>query len=152
MALEYVLYAAADLTTEEFLAFLAETLNAPIFYNFVSCDGLQITAYREDPGEEAFSAEEFGFPHRLTATFQFANLAPRQLRDENTVLMVSTTLTFLNRYSSSGVLLFNGERVVLQKLNGQVELDRDWEEDWTLPGMDTVIAGLSQRPLPQPFL
>jgi len=151
MALEYTFRGAADITTEEFLAFLAQTMNAPISHDYVRGDGLQVTAYRVDPGEEAASVEEFGFPHRVTATFRFANLAPTQLRDQNTVLMIRTVLAFFDRYPGSGVLLFNGERVVLQKLDGDVELDSDWE-DFSLDGMAEVIAGLSQRPLPQPFL
>jgi hypothetical protein len=150
MALEYVLCAAADITTEEFVAFLAEALNASVHDNDVRRDGLMVIAYRETPGEE-YSPHTIGFTHRVTATFRFSNLAHTRLRDENTVLMVRAVLAFLGRYPGSGVLLFNGERVVLQKLDGPVELDSGWE-DWSLDGMAKVIAGLPQHPLPQPLL
>ena len=151
MALEYDFYAAADITREEFLTFLAQTMSAPISHDYVRGDGLQATAHRETPEEEASTVNEFGFPERISATFRFANLASEQLTDQNTVLMIRTVLAFFDRYPGSGVLLFNGERVVLQKLDGDVELDSDWE-DFSLDGMAEVIAGLSQRPLPQPFL
>ncbi|GAA1817489.1 hypothetical protein HC028_21095 [Planosporangium flavigriseum] len=153
MAMEYRLYGAADMTTEEIFSFMADAIDGSVSpEGFAQREGMTVTAYRVDSGEEASAAGLFGFPHHVTATFRFSNTAPSQVRERNTALMIEAVLRFFDRYPGDGVLLFNGEEVVLQRLAGDLALDRDWE-DWTdVPGMSEVIAGREQRLLPQPLL
>lgn len=152
MSLEYRFYGAADVTTAQLTAFLAAALDATAFGTDLERDGLTVTAYRVEPGEEASAAERFGFTHRVTASFRFSNLASEQLRDENTVLMARALVGFLDEHPGAGVLLFNGEEVVLQKLGDVVAFSSDWEDGATISGMAAVVAGRTVRELPQPLL
>lgn len=153
MATEYVLYGSADLTPEEMRLFLAGVLGAAVAEDgMVHRPGLQVTAYRAEPGEEAYAASLFGFTHRVTATFRFSNRSTEEETEHNTALMAAAVLEFLDRYAGFGVLLFNGEEVVLQKLDGRLALNSDWE-DWSAsPEMNALIGEREFRALPQPLL
>ncbi|WP_148086355.1 SitI3 family protein [Micromonospora sp. HM5-17] len=151
MALEYVLYASADVATEEILAFMANAVGGEIVGTFVRRDALEVTAYRDDPGDEAPIGGMLGFTHRVTATYRLSSRATDEARDEATRAMIRSVLSFFTRYPSDGVLLHDDSRIILQPLNGPVVIDSDWE-DWTeVPGMSHVVAGLDRRSLPQPL-
>jgi hypothetical protein len=153
MATEYRFYAAAEVTADEFADFLVDALGGSLTREgFVAREGLMVTAYRVVPGEEASAADLFGFTHRVTATFRFSNTAAPHVRDTNVVLMVQAVLRFLDRYPGSGVLLFNGEEVVLQRLDDTVELSSDWEEWTDVSQLSHLIGRYDRRPLPQPLL
>src|SRR2546430_15316161 len=116
--MEYRFYGSADVSTEELMAFVATATGGFVTDNYVRRDFLDITPFREEPGEEASVPALFGFVHRVTMSFRISNRANSDQRDEAVVLMVRTVLQFFDRYPSEGVLLFNGEEGVLQKLNG----------------------------------
>jgi hypothetical protein len=76
VALEYHFLGSAQMSTEDILAFMADEVGGVVTdFGFVQGDGLQVTAYRVTPGEEASAARRFGFVHRVTATYRFGNLA-----------------------------------------------------------------------------
>ncbi|MEO3744243.1 SitI3 family protein [Plantactinospora sp. B5E13] len=152
MALEYVLYASADVTTEELLSFMANATGGEISGNYVRRGALDVTAYRDDPDDPAPVAEMLGFTHRVTATYRLSNRATPDARDEAARVMIRSALTFFAHYPADGVLLFNDSRIILQRLNGPVVVDHEWE-DWTdVPGMRQLIAGIETRRLAQPLL
>ncbi|MDG4791603.1 hypothetical protein O7626_37880 [Micromonospora sp. WMMD1102] len=51
MAMEYVLYASADLAAEKLRTFIANATGGEVLGNFVRCDALDVTAREEDPDE-----------------------------------------------------------------------------------------------------
>jgi hypothetical protein len=65
---------------------------------------------------------------------------------------VRAVLQFFDTYPGEGVLLFNGEEVVLQRLHGSVVVDSKWEELADIPELATLVAALEVAPLPQPLL
>jgi hypothetical protein len=69
MALEYAFNGEADLTTDQMLAFMVEATGGTIHDDYVRRDGLDVTAYREDPGDEGPAGDLLGFTHRVTAIF-----------------------------------------------------------------------------------
>jgi len=160
MAVEYRLYSAADLSGDALASFMADALGGTVIDDSpdhgglrrVVRDGLDVTAYRVIPGDEAYAAGVFNFPHRITAAFRFSNRASEQVRAVNVVLMVRAVLSLFDAYPGDGVLLFNGEEVVLQKLSGQVSLNSDWEEWADIPELRPLGEGRDIRPLPQPLL
>jgi hypothetical protein len=152
VALEYRFYGSADVSTEELLAFVASTTGGFVTDNYVRRDHLDITPYREEPGEEASAPALFGFVHRATMSFRISNRASSHQRDEAVVLMVRTVLQVFARYDGAGVLLFNGEEVVLQRLNGGVVVDSKWEDLADIPELAALVSGLEVAPLPQPLL
>lgn len=152
MATEYVLYASADLSTEEFRTFMVQVVGGEVLGNFVRRDALDVTPYREDLDDPSPIAAMLGFPHRVTATFRLANLASPEARDEAIRLMYRSVLVFFYHYPADGVLLFNGERVVLQKLHGTIVIDSEWDDWADVPELPQMVQGLDSRVLPQPLL
>jgi hypothetical protein len=150
--MEYRFYGSADVSTGELMSFFADVTGGFITDNYVRRDFLDITPYREESGEEASAPALFGFVHRVTMAFRISNRADADQRDEAVVLMVRTVLQFFDRYPGEGVLLFNGEQVVLQRLNGGVVVDSKWEELADIPELAALVAGLEVAPLPQPLL
>ncbi|AVT36545.1 hypothetical protein C6W10_08720 [Plantactinospora sp. BB1] len=150
--MEYVLYASADLTTEKFSTFIANATGGEVLGNFVRSDALDVTAREEDPDEVSPIAGILGFEHRVTATFRLSNRATEEARDEATRTMIRVVLAFFNDYPAYGVLLFNNERVILQRVDGPVVIDSSWEDWAEVPGMQHLVAGLERRHLAQPLL
>ena len=66
--------------------------------------------------------------------------------------MSSATIGFFRQYQADGVLLFNGEEVVVQRLHGEVALNSEWEEWAELDELRPAVAAYSFRALPQPLL
>lgn len=153
MALEYAFNGEADLSTEQMLAFMAEATGGTIHDDYVRRDGLDVTAYREDPGDEGPAGDLLGFTHRVTAIFRFSNLATPTERDHNVTTMIRAVLAFFDRHPGSGVLLYNDARVILLRTGTDLAFDTDWDE-WTsdLPELRTLVATYPTRALPQPLL
>jgi hypothetical protein len=153
VAVEYDFLGAAEMSTEDMLAFMADAVGGVVTdYGYVQGDGLQVTAYRVTSGDEASAALRFGFVHRVTATFRFANLASEEQNERNEELMITSVARFLETYPGAGVLLFNHEEVVLQRLDAGIVLNSDWEGWADLPGLDGLTRRLPSRALPQPLL
>ncbi|WP_433301480.1 SitI3 family protein [Actinoplanes sp. CA-030573] len=151
MALEYTFYSAADLTAEELRSHLAAAVGGSIAWDgTVERAGLSVAAWRVAPGEEATAPALFGFPHRVTAIFRFANLE-RELEPHNTALMVGSVLALQQRTGADGVLLFNGEEAVLLCRAGEAIFGAEWEwEDF--PEAAALREGHRVEVLPQPLL
>jgi hypothetical protein len=153
MATEYTLYSAAELSTDELLAFLAGAVDGSVTpYGYVDREGLQVSALAEPESEQAEMAEVFGFTHRVTAIFRFDNLAPPEVKETDTVLMIGATLQLFRKYRADGVLLLNGEEVVVQRLNGEVSLNGDWEDFAEIEGLKQIATMYPLRTVPQPLL
>ena len=58
----------------------------------------------------------------------------------------------LDTYPGSGVVLLNDSYVILQRLNGGVVVDSEWEELEELPELRELVKTRELRPLPQPLL
>lgn len=152
LAEEYTFQGSADVSTEELLSFMAAITGGFITDNYVRRDFLDITPWRVEPGEEATAAAVFGFTDRVTIMFRVSNRANSDQRDEAVVMMVRAVLQVFDRYDGAGVLLFNGEEVVLQRLNGGVVVDSKWEDLADIPELAALVAALQVTPLPQPLL
>jgi hypothetical protein len=153
MATEYTLYSAAELSTDEILAFMATAVDGSTSpHGYVEREGLQVTAYAVPAADQAATVGVFGFVHHITARFRFANGAPPAVTNTNTVLMVRAALRLFQDYQADGVLLFNGEQVVAQRLRAEVALNGEWEDFAEIEELRQAVAGYPLRTLAQPFL
>jgi hypothetical protein len=152
MATEYDFYVAAELSTTEILQFMATAVGGQLTeHGFVARDGLQVTAYAVEPSEEVYPPRAFDFTGRTVATFRFSNTAAEEVEQLNTGRMVAAVLSFFAEHPGRGVLLFNGEEVVIQRLSDKVEINSEWE--WgELAALDRIRAEHVWHPLPQPLL
>lgn len=153
MALEYALNAEADLSTDQMLAFMAEATGGSVHDDYVRRDGLDITAFREDPGDEGPAGDLLGFTHRVTAIFRFSNRSTEADRDRNAITMIRAVLAFFDRHAGGGALLFNDARVVLLRAGGNLVFDAEWDKYITdLPELRAIVAAHLVQELPQPLL
>jgi hypothetical protein len=94
----------------------------------------------------------FGLGELFTVTFRFENLAEPETSERNSALMAHTLIAFAQRYGGGGVLLFNGERAVLQYGAEGVVFDSDWEDWAENPETAPLLAQFPSRVLDQPLL
>jgi hypothetical protein len=66
--------------------------------------------------------------------------------------MVEAVLAFFDAYPGRGVLLFNGEEAILQRLGDGIEFGSDWDDWLELPEVTPIVARHSLRRLGQPLL
>src|SRR6266511_4117402 len=153
MATEYDFYGDADVPTDEIRALAAAAVGGVIQPSvLIVTDGMYVDAYRVDRGDEISATARFGFQHRVTMIFRFYNKTAAEVRSRNVVLMLRAVLSYFDKYSGRGVLLYNGEEVTLQRLDGDVEFSIDWE-DWTdVEGAAPLVAGHAVRRLNQPLM
>ena len=150
MALEYVLYGAADLTTSELRSLLHSAVGGTIAADgTIERDDLSIAGWRETPDEEADTEQPFGFRDRVTVFFRFDKRPEAQ--DHATAVMIHAVLSLLERTGGDSVLLFNGEDAVLRTVNGQAIFDADRDE-WDYPEAAALREGHRVARLPQPLL
>jgi hypothetical protein len=153
MAIEYLFLGSQDLSNNELLEFFADAVDGSVVNgDYVERDGLFIIPRHDDSGDQTYITDIFGFVPRIAVTFRFWNLASREVAKANTVTMIRATLLLLHKYQGKGVLLFNYEEVVLQKLNGGVVVNNEWEELAELPELRELVKTRELRPLPQPLL
>lgn len=150
MALEYVLYGAADLTTDELRAMLHAAAGGAIGADgTIERDDLSIAGWRETPDEEADTAELFGFRNRVTVFFRFTKQPA--LQEHATAVMIHTVLSLLERTGADSVLLFNGEDALMRTVDGKAIFDVDREE-WEYLEAAALRNGHQVARLPQPLM
>jgi hypothetical protein len=151
MSLFYIFYSEADVLLLDIQRLLASALHGRIVVDdMIFREGMTASVYRIE-GEEDSTGKYFGFIERLEVSFNFDNSAPPRTTDHNIVLMVSSVLSILDTYPGRGVLLHNGDRAVLQRLDDGVEFDTDWEDWSTLGEIVTLASRNVLRRLPQPL-
>jgi hypothetical protein len=152
MATEYLLYSETTVSNEELQMFFAGSLGGDIGHDgTVFREGIYVTVYRIPEDERDSTISQFGFEHLTTATFHFSNLADERTEAHNTALMVSAVLAFFERYGR-GVLLFNGEEVVIQYLTDEVVFSQGWDEWFENQEVAPLLAGHRVETVPQPLL
>ncbi|GLY06972.1 MULTISPECIES: SitI3 family protein [Actinoplanes] len=154
MALEFDLQSDAEVGSAELRALIAESIGgAPDDEGrAVLRAGLRVMARRVEPGDRDETTALFGFEHRVTATFRFANLATEDTRAENTVLMLASVVAIHERFSDSGVLLHNGEFAVARWTPGELVFTDRWREWFDTDRVRDLVTGHGVRELAQPLL
>ena len=153
MARGYTFHGDADIGTADLRAFVTSVTGAPVNADgAVVTEGMYITAYRQDD-EEGDRTAALGFREIATIGFRFYSNTGENVQGRSVALMVSTVLAYFHTFGGSGALLFNFEEITLQRLDDEIEIDRDWRDEWLqLPEAASVVAPFPARALPQPLL
>jgi hypothetical protein len=153
MATEYDFYGDADVPTDEIRALAAAAVGGVMQPSgLIVTEGMYVDAYRIDSGDEMSATARFGFQHRVTMIFRFYSNKASDVRNRSVALMLCAVLSYFNKYPGRGVLLYNGEEVTLQRLDGDIEFSIDWE-DWTdVQEVASLVASHAVRRLNQPLL
>jgi hypothetical protein len=115
-------------------------------------DGLYVMGGTVSGDEVNPALALFGLDQRFRLTFRFHNLAEPETTEHNTALMTHTLIAFAQRHGGQGVLLFNGERAVLQYGAEGVVFDSDWEDWAENPETAPLLTQFPSRVLDQPLL
>lgn len=157
MALEYTFESSPRVGADELFDFFKQATGAEVVHlgaPFLRTAGMDVTPCAVDP-DSPREREDFvpgaGFRCRVRAGFRMRNLASDYDRQEAYTAMLSSVLTFFLRHPGDGILLVNGERVVLSRYRDEVVFDT-WEGLDEEPAMVAVMAGYPRRQLAQPFL
>jgi len=108
-----------------------------------------ITVVELDGEAQSIVEEGFGFRPTLSVGFRF----PSNHDYERFVQAMLRGALLLLEHGGDGVLLFNGEIIVLQRIGGQLVFNAEYrlygDEHWL---KDKVSVPFERRPLPSPFL
>ena len=153
MATEYTLSSEAEVDTGELQDFMVAAIGGDKGPDgTVFRDGMYVTAYRVPDGEGNPAMQLFGFQHRVTATFRLSNLSNEATKNHNAALMVGAVLAFFDRYAGRGVLLFNGEVVIIERLTDEIIFDEEWDDWFENDEVTPLLRGFAVRPLAQRLL
>ncbi|HYO73800.1 MAG TPA: SitI3 family protein [Archangium sp.] len=151
MALDYSLELSTHLKPVQALDLLAERLGLePRDEAHLGGPGIWVSAIEQTRLGRSIIEEGFHFSPDLSVGFR---LDPNSLDyEKGKRLMLRSTMLLLEQAGKDGVLLFNGENIILQRTAGTLVLNEDWtwtdetrlEEEITLPH--------ERRPLPSPLL
>lgn len=128
MSLGYNLDIATDLTPSEVTDIMADAL-APHKHNdaALKLPGLGIISNRPGNYSQTVVAEDYGFRPTLNVIFEID-------ANEDYIggmrAMMCGVMALLRHESGDAVMLFNGERTVLQRIGGKLLLNEKWD-NWT---------------------
>jgi hypothetical protein len=85
----------------------------------------------------------------LAVSFRYSK-EPEHYDDFRQIMLDATLL--LLEHAQDAVLLFNGETIVMQRLNGKLAFNSDYHiwDDWLESGSKVTIP-FERRPLPSPL-
>jgi hypothetical protein len=155
VSLFYTFYGEADIATESLVTLVAAVVTGSVAPDgTVFCEGMNVTPRHVSDGddEDDSTGRYFGFVERVSVTFTFDNLAPEETTNHNMALMVQVVLAIFDASPGRGVLLFNGSKAILQRLDNGVEFASDWEDWWELVEVIPIAAQHSVGRLAQPLL
>ena len=151
MGLDYSLQLSTDMDRAQPLGLLAENiqgLQSSEEDAFLCGTDIIVAAGELDEQSRCIMEEGFGFRPNLIVLFRFPS---NHDSDKFAQTMLQGALLLLD-HGRDGVLLFNGEIIVLQRLDGKLVFNADhhiWDDDY-LKGRLTVPFEF--RSLPSPFL
>lgn len=152
MGLDYVLDASTDMKRAQALDLLAgciPELQWSEEHGSLYAPDIIITVLELSSEGDSIIEESFGFRPSLSVGFRY----PSNRDYENFVkTMLRGALPLLDQ-GRDGVLLFNGEIIVLQRMEGRLVFNADYrlykDEHWL---KDNVPVPFERRPLPSPLL
>lgn len=151
MALDYSLEWVTHLKPAQLLELLAERLGLerrePAS---LMGPGVWLSAIEQTRLGRSIIEEGFGFSPDVSVGFR---LDPNSERyEEGKRLMLRCTMVLLQEAAGDGVLLFNGERVVLQRTGGVLVLDEGWSQTGVSRLDEEITLPHERRPLRSPLI
>ncbi|MFG1953049.1 SitI3 family protein [Micromonospora sp. NPDC048830] len=154
MADEFDFHASTTAHPEHLAQFLARALDAEtVTPRFLRRDRMHVDLIRlEDPADQDPIAPLLGFTHRVTVTYRLLPSSDEGAYYADVRAMVDSVLGILDHFGGDGVLLFNGEHMLIEALNGYVVFDSEWDDFRDVPELAEVARRHELRRLAQPLL
>jgi hypothetical protein len=152
VGLDYSLKLATDMNRVQALGLLEERiqgLQSSEEDAFLCGSDIIVAVVEMGRGSQSLMEEGFGFRPNLSVLFRF----PSNHNYSNFVQTMLRGALLLLEHGRDGVLLFNGEIIVLQRIGGQLVFNADYrlhaDERWV---ESMVPVPFVRRSLPSPFL
>jgi hypothetical protein len=154
MADEFDFHGSAAVEPQQLADFLMPLLGAEMADSrFLRRDRLHVSLLPMESTEEQDPiASLLGFTHRITVTFRFFPSEDQKLYHGNIRAMIEAVLAVLSHFGGDGVLMFNGEYMLIEGLDGSVTFDSEWDGLREVPELATIAHRYGLRRLPQPLL
>jgi hypothetical protein len=154
MADEFDFHCSAPADLRELAHFLVHSLGAEVVTpQFLRRDGLHVDLVPvEDPAEQDPIAHLAGFAHRVTIVYRLLPSEDERRYHANVRAMIDSVLGTLTSFGGDGVLLFNGEHVLIEALAGHIAFDAEWSDFQDVPELAAVARRYELRKLAQPLL
>jgi hypothetical protein len=151
MGLDYSLELATDMRPEQVLRLMAEELGLKWWDDqHIGGPAVWIGAVEISGLGRSLIEEGFHFTPKLSILFRLSSNSPDYAEGNRVMLRAALLLLPLER---EGVLLFNGEIIVMQRLKGELVLNEDfggWTEGLCLEA--EINMPHAKRSLPSPLL
>ncbi len=149
MSLHYDLRIATDLAPKQTLELLANGLKLRWEEECRLVDkGIVLGAMQERQSGQAIIQQAFGFKPTINVWFW---LDPNQDYAQGKHSLLIAVIFLLRHLPGDAVLLFNGEIVRLQRINGQLIVNQDFSL-WSASELAEVELPFDCQPLPSPLL
>jgi hypothetical protein len=157
MAIEYVLDIATTATVREVLADFARRLHCRLSEDgFASRDGLELTAATVPAATTSARRALFGDVPLTSLTFRTVWVEDEEEHHHDVIDLFAAVVSYLDeRPQDRAVLVFDGTRMLLGRLDGPVVLDTDWKIYTGFPSdpaLDRVQQGRKIKNLDQLFV
>jgi hypothetical protein len=103
-----------------------------------------------DPDRDEAYEQRIGFTPRVAVRFRL-HVRSEQSKLDASRTMYSSVIAFAREHPCNGILLWNGEYVVLEHHGDDIALNSEWDDVFDEPYYAAVLAGLPRRPLAQPW-
>lgn len=125
MALDYFLSIATRLEPRQALQIINDELHLKwVEGTHLLGPGVVLSAIYESALSKSIIEEDFAF--RPTVSIGFRLLPNSDEYEEGKHVLLRATMILLNHEEGDAVLLFNGDKVLLQRLKGQLIANKDW--------------------------
>jgi len=135
MALEYTFISDHDLELTEITTLLSHLQDFESQSDYLKAPGLTIYIDYADQEDKAFVKEHFHFTPSLSLCFVQDKFADFNLAYTH---IIKATMTLLKKYSPNALLNFNGDTILLRKINGQLFIYQDESDFWEPSLLKTV--------------
>jgi hypothetical protein len=153
MSLNYDLEIATSLNPKQVLQIIVDELG------FTWCEqgNLQgpqvaVSAISQSPLGQSVIEEGFGFRPKIHLSFWISSHANEEEGRIARQSVIRAVMTILRYESGDAVLLFNGENLLLQRLNGNLILNSVWKEWTSYYLFDEITLPCERREIASPLL
>ncbi len=151
MALEYQMYTGTDSSVSHLLEAIHDRTHLPWSrdHTFLDAAGVQVSALACGRSRRELFEESFGF--RFDVGVYFRLTGGQDERREGYRTMLTIVVGLLQQEPGQAVLLFNDEIILLQRFDGDLALNIDWQT-WHKQGLDLITLPYRMQSLPSPLL
>lgn len=148
MALEFDLSISTQLEPAQVMQILSEQLDLDLDSGQIRGDGVAIGAIAKTTLGQSVIEEGFGFKPTMSVRFRIAS---RDNYEQGALTMLKAIIVLMSKLKGDSVLLFNGEEVVCQRIEGNFLINQD-RSIWKMSQISEITLPYELVSIPSPLL